>query len=149
MEREQMKEQKEEREYDIPDEFFAVEEKEENNYMDERLKEYLEKQIKKHQDDMEAEVSLIKMFKDAKKVAASKEKVDQVMSEYAQVTKGIHGDLLYHLRTEIKLADNWEKIAHETLDQQIDQRYVFLACHAWALQELSWIRDEAYLLDEE
>lgn len=42
--------------------------------MDKRLKEYLDKQIKKHQDDMEAEVSLIQMFKDAKKVAASKEK---------------------------------------------------------------------------
>lgn len=117
--------------------------------MDKRLKEYLDKQIKKHQDGMEAEASLIKMFKDAKKVATSKEKVDQVMGEYAQVAKSIHGNWLEILREEIKRADNWREIAHETLDQQIDQRNVFIACHAWTLQELNWIRDEAYLLDSD
>ncbi len=117
--------------------------------MDERLKEYLDKQIEKHRDDIETEKSLIKMFEDAKKVAASKEKVDQVISEYTEVTKDLHGNWLDNLRAEIKLADNWRKIAHETLDQQIDQRHIFIACHTWVLQELDWIRDEAYLSNED
>ena len=117
--------------------------------MDERLKEYLDKQIEKHRDGIETEKSLIKMFEDAKKVAASKEKVDQVMSEYTEATKDLHGNWLDSLRAEIKLADNWGEIAHETLDQQIDQRNVFIACHTWVLQELDWIRDEAYLQNED
>lgn len=117
--------------------------------MDKRLEEYLDKQMKKHQDGMEAEASLIKMFKDAKKVATSKEKVDQVMGEYTQVAKSIHGNWLDIFREEIKQADDWKKIAHETLDQQIEQRNAFIACHAWVLQELRWIRDEAYLLDSD